>query len=77
MYVKATPIHKHKRAVALLNKGVTIGMSGVKSANINFDTSRYIYKIIYENDKFNEDVKLFFKADKSISKAVNEGIVNG
>lgn len=77
MWVKATPIYKHKRAMALLEKGKMFAGGRVIDANINFDTSKYIYKIIYENNKFKGKTKLLYKPHRAISKAVNEGIING
>lgn len=77
IWVKATPIYKHKRAMSLLSKGKVYRNGTVVDADINFDSSRYIYKVVYENKKFKGETKLFYKAHKAISKAVNEGIING
>ncbi len=77
IWVKATPIYKHKRAMALLGKGKMFADGRVIDADINFDTSKYIYKVIYENRKFKGKTQLFYKPHPEISKAVNEGIING
>lgn len=77
IWVKAIPLHKHKRAMALRNKGLTYSKGRVTEANINFDTSKYIYKIMFETQKLNKKIKLFYTPHSNIKKAVNEGITNG
>lgn len=77
IWVKATPILEHKRAISLLKKGLMYKGGRVVEANLNFDSSKYIYKVIYENKSAKKERKLFFKPNENISKAVNEGIKAG
>lgn len=77
MWVKATPITQHKVAMSLLKKGLMLNRGGVVEANINLDTSKYIYKICYENTKFVNVKQMYYAAHPNIRKAVNEGIVKG
>jgi len=77
IWVKATPTYKHKRAMSLRSKGLAYRNGKIVEADINFDTSNYIYKVVYENISFKQDKKIFFKSNVKISKAVNEGIING
>lgn len=79
MWVKATPITEHKRAMALLKKGLTYSPShrGVIEANLNLDTSRYIYDIVYENENYKGGFKLYYKPHPTISKAVANNIKQG
>lgn len=77
IWVKATPTYKHKRAMSLRSKGLAYRNGKIIEADINFDTSNYIYKVVYENGFFKGNKKLFFKPNVKISKAVNKGIING
>lgn len=77
IWVKATPVLEHKKAMSLLKQGLMYKNGTVQEANINFDTSKYIYKIMFENTGMNKEYKLYFKPHRDLSKAVNEGIVNG
>lgn len=75
-WVKATPVVKHKRALSLLKKGKIYLNGRIVDADINFDSAEFIYKIMYKSDYYKKGNKVFFKAHRSISKAVNEGIKN-
>ena len=77
IWVKAIPVNKHKRAMALRDKGLAYVGRRITKANINFDTSKYIYKVVYENTKFKYDTKVFFKPHANISKSVSKGINRG
>lgn len=77
MWVKATPILEHKKAMALFKKGLMYQNGKIVPININFDTSKYIYEIVFESKCMNEDYKLYFKAHPTISKAVYEGVTKG
>lgn len=77
IWVKATPTLENKRAVALFNKGLMYSGGRIVEANLNFDNSKYIYKVVYENTSFKGNGQLFFNADQKIKKAVNEGIKQG
>jgi hypothetical protein len=77
IWVKAIPTHTHKRAVSLRSKGLAYVSGKIREANINFDTSKYIYKVVFETERFNEKIKLFYKPHINIKKSVSEGIVNG
>lgn len=77
IWVKAIPTHKHKRAMSLRSKGLAYVSGKIREANINFDTSKYIYKVIFETERFNEKIKLFYKPHVNIKRSVSEGIVNG
>lgn len=77
IWVKAIPLHKHKRAMSLRNKGLTCLNGKIQEAKVNFDTSKYIYKIVFETDRMGKDIKLFYKAHPKIKKSVNDGIING
>ena len=63
--------------MSLRSKGLAYRNGKIVEADINFDTSNYIYKVVYENISFKQDKKIFFKPNVKISKAVNEGIING
>lgn len=76
-WVKATPIIKHKKAMSLLSKGLMYNGGRIVAANINLDSSQYIYKIVYENDIKKVTDKIYFEAHSNIKKAVNESIKNG
>ena len=77
IWVKAIPVHKHKRAMSLRSKGLAYVSGKIREANINFDTSKYIYKVVFETERVNKKVKLFYKPHISIKKSVSDGIVNG
>lgn len=77
IWVKAIPVYKNKRAMSLRSKGLAYRNGKIVEAEINFDTSNYIYKVVYENKCIKSDNKIFFKPHKNISKAVNKGIING
>ena len=77
IWVKATPITEHKRAMALFKKGLMYKNRRIVPVNLNFDTSKYIYSIVYENNCAKKERKLFFKPNAKISKAVSEGIKAG
>ena len=77
IWVKAIPTHKHKRAISLRSKGLAYVSGKIREANINFDTSKYIYKVVFETERFNEKIKLFYKPHVNIKRSVSEGIVNG
>lgn len=77
IWVKAIPITEHKQAMSLLKQGLMLKGGMIVAANINFDTSKYIYKIVYENKKMNKDYKLYFKPHPKLSEAVNEGVTKG
>lgn len=77
IWVKATPINKHKRAMALLNKGLMYVGGRIKEANISVDSSEYIYKILLEADSKSLEKKIFFKPHASLSSTVREGIKSG
>lgn len=77
IWVKATPITEHKRAMSLLNNGLMYVGGRVKEANISFDSSKYIYKIMLETDRYKDKLQLFFKPHKNLSSVVNEGIKQG
>lgn len=77
IFVKAIPINKHKRAIALREKGLAYVGGRITKANINFDTSKYIYKVVYESSKFKQGTKVFFKPHQNISKEVNKGVNRG
>lgn len=77
IWVQATPILEHKRAVTLLKKGLMYKDGRIVEANLNFDSSKYIYKVMYENRLYKHDYQLYFKPNPNISKAVSEGIKQG
>ena len=77
IWVKATPLVEHKRAMSLLEKGLIYNGGRIKEANISFDNSEYIYKVVYENKSFDKKIQLYYKPHSNISKAVNEGIKQG
>src|SRR6478609_892906 len=77
IWVKATPITEHKKAMALLSKGLMYRGGRIVEANINLDSSKYIYKIVYESGYKKLTDKMFFEAHPKIKKAVNESIKKG
>ena len=77
LWVKATPILEHKTAMSLFKRGLMLQGGKVVPININFDTSKYIYDIVYENKDMNDEYKLYFKPHPTISKGVHEGIKAG
>lgn len=77
IWVKAIPVTEHKRAMALLSKGLMYVGKRIKEADISFDSSQYIYKIMLESERFNGGTQLFFKPHKNLSNSVNEGIKKG
>lgn len=77
VWVKATPISKHKRAMSLLNKGLMYVGGRVTEAKLNFESSEYIYKIVFESSGFKSKFKLFFKPHQNISNAVRDSIKKG
>jgi hypothetical protein len=77
IWVKATPIIKHKRAMSLLTNGFMYVGGRVKEANMRFDSSKYIYKIMLETDRYKDKLQLFFKPHKNLSNVVSEGIKQG
>lgn len=77
IWVKATPINKHKRAMALLNKGLMYVGGRIKEANISVDSSEYIYKILLESNSEKNKKKTFFKPHTRLSSTVREGIKSG
>jgi hypothetical protein len=74
IWVKATPILEHKVAVSLLKRGKMFKDKMVVDANINLDSSDYIYKIMFEPLKYKGDIKVYFKPNASLKKAVYNGI---
>jgi len=77
MWVKATPILEHKKAMSLFKKGLMFQNGKIFPININFDTSKYIYEVMFESECMNKDYKLYFKPHPTISKAVHEGVTKG
>ena len=77
IWVKATPFVKHKKAMQLFQKGLMYQGGGIVPLNINLDTSKYIYKIMYENVGMNKEHKYYFEPHRDLKKAVNEGIKKG
>lgn len=73
LWVKATPIMQHKRAVALMKKGLMYRQGRIMEAKLNYDTGKYIYKIYLET-KGREGKKIFFNAHSSLKKAVTESV---
>lgn len=77
IWVKATPTIENKRAMALLEKGLMYFGGKIVPANINLDTSRYIYDVVLESSLNRECNRIYFQPHKNISKAVREGIISG
>lgn len=77
IWVKATPTVENKRAMSLLEKGYMYLNGKIVPANINLDTSKYIYDIVLESNLNKECKKIYFQPHKNISKAVREGIISG
>lgn len=73
LWVKATPIMQHKRAVALMKKGLMYRQGRVMDAKINYDSGKYIYKIYLETRE-REGKRIFFNAHSNLKKAVRESI---
>ena len=76
IWVKATKTTDNKRAMSLLRKGLMYSNGRIVEANLNLDSSEYIYKIVLETERFREKTKLFFKPHKNLSLAVTEGVKN-
>lgn len=77
IWVKAVPILEHKKAMSLFKKGLMYQNGRIVPINLNFDTSKYIYDIVYDNEGMNKDYKLYFKPHAMLSKGVHEGIKKG
>lgn len=77
MWVKATPTVEHNRAMSLLKQGKMFKGGMIVDANLNFDTAKYIYKIMFEAERYKGDLKVHYSPNPKISKAVNEGINKG
>lgn len=73
LWVKATPIMQHKRAVALMKKNLMYRQGRIMPVKINYDTGKYIYKI-YLEIKNREGKKIFFNAHSNLKKVVTESI---
>lgn len=77
IWVKATPMVENKRAMALFEKGLMYFGGKIVPANINLDTSQYIYDVVLESSLHKECKRIYFQPHKNISKAVREGIISG
>ena len=77
IWVKATPISEHEWAMSLLKKGKMFKGGMIVDANLNFDTTKYIYKIMLEAERYKGDLKVHYAPHPKISKAVHEGINKG
>lgn len=77
IWVKATPMVEHKKAMALFEKGLMYFGGKIVPANINLDTSKYIYDVVLESNLHRECKRIYFQPHKNISKTVREGIISG
>lgn len=77
IWVKAKKTVENKRAMALLNKGLMYKNGRIVEANINLNSSEYIYDIVFETTRFKEKTKLYFQPHANLKKAVREGILKG
>jgi hypothetical protein len=75
--VKSKHIADNKRIMSLLDKGLMYKNGRIVRANLNFDTSSHIEKIVYENKDREQNNKLFFEAHKNIKASVRKGIISG
>lgn len=73
LWVKATPIMEHKRAVALLRKGLMYRRRKVIDAKINYDSGKYIYKICLDTEN-KKGKRIYFKPNEKLKKVVRESI---
>lgn len=77
IWVKAIPILENKTVMSLLDKGLMYVGGRITKAKLNYDNSDYVYKIMFESDRFKGGTKLYFKAHESLSNAVRTGVING
>lgn len=77
IWVKATKPMENKRFVSLLEKGLMYVGGRVTEAKLNFNSSDYIYKILFETKVYKKDKKIFFKPHQDLRNAVKEGIKKG
>ena len=77
IWVKATRTVDNKRFMSLLSNGLMYRRGRILEADINMNTSEYIYDIVFESKRWKSNVKLFFQPHKDLSKAVRDGILKG
>lgn len=77
IWVKATKTIEKKNAMALLSKGLMYKNGRIVEANMDLNTSEYIYDIVFETRRFKEKTKLYFQPHRNLSKAVRQGILKG
>ena len=63
--------------MALLQKGLMYSGGRIVPLKINLSTTKYIYDIVFETKNYKHKNKIYFKPHKDLSKAVNEGILQG
>ena len=63
--------------MALLSKGLMYKNGRIVEANMDFNTSEYIYDIVFETRRFKEKTKLYFQPHRNLSTAVRQGILKG
>lgn len=77
IWVKASKPIDNKKLVSLLEKGLMYVGGRVTKANMSFDSSDYIYKIVFETKRYKHTKQIFFKPHQDLRDAVKEGIKKG